>query len=154
MTKKNPSKQSSKSHKKSKNDGVGKQADAYRIFFVEQQTHRIELSSMSTKEQMKILRTEWRKLSAQQKQAYKVKATNEINHQVLDKKELTSNRIHSGTKTNGNNKHHSHGKSPSQKKTCTKKTKRMNQKLVTRKTTNHEQHDQIEGHETVENTHE
>ncbi|CAF0837478.1 unnamed protein product [Rotaria sp. Silwood1] len=148
MTKKNPSKQSSKSHKKNKNR-VGKQADAYRIFFAEQQTHRTELSSMSTKEQMKLLKAEWQKLSAQQKQAYKVKATDEINHQILDKKELTSDRIKSGTKTKLDNKHHSHGKSPSQKK-----TKRMNQKSATRKMTNHEQYNQIEAHETIENDHE
>ncbi|CAF0967496.1 unnamed protein product [Rotaria sordida] len=145
MAKKNSSKQSSKSLKKNKNR-VGKQADAYRIFFTEQQANRTDINSMSTKEQMKFLRAEWRKLSAQQKQTYKIKATDENNHQILDKKNLTSDRIQSSTKTKSDNKHYSHGKNPSQKK-----TKRMNKKTATRKMTNHEQHNQIDAHESVEN---
>jgi len=138
MAKRNHTKQTNKSHKKNKAGGVGKQSAAYRMFSTEQRAHRTELKSMSAKEQTKFLGDEWRKLSAQQKQAYHAGPT----HHGHGK---TKSKSHRSPKTKRGIKHHSHAK---------KQTKRLGHKSTGQKAAHHAEHNHMEAHETVHHSHE
>jgi hypothetical protein len=137
MAKRNRSKQSRKSHKKGGKSGTGKQTAAYRMFFAEQQAHRSDLNSMSAKEQTKILKDEWKKLSAQQKKAYTAKNSAGRTHNALHKKKTTRK-----TKRRGAKRH-----SPSKNK-----TKRIGQKSAGRKRGHRQQIDQTQSHEAIDNS--
>lgn len=149
MAKGNPSKQTSKSVKKTKQCGK-KHMNACHIYCSEQQAQRPDLNTMSTKEQIKLLKAEWKQLSAQQKQAFQMKAINQISQSTITKKGSTSNKVQSFAKATSGIKRNPRRKTPSKKKTPAKKTKRIDRQSATRKETP-EKVDQKEIDETVEN---
>ncbi|CAF4587218.1 unnamed protein product [Rotaria sp. Silwood1] len=154
MVKQSGSKKSKQSHKtdhksehteKSKQAAGKRQPSGYLMFCAEQrELRKNDFEKMKPKEIMQHLGAEWRKLSAQQQDAYKAKAPVKTHHEVCNKEESKSQKTqqthtkstahhHSGTKTKGNTIHNTGTKGASKKKTTTKKIKHAHEKSASRK---------------------
>ena len=124
MVKRSSSKKVKQSHKtnhKSKHigkkmkAGVKRQPSGYLIFCTEQRAQqKTELEKMKPKEIMQYLGAEWRKLSAEQQEAYKAKAPMKVHYDISHTEHPISHKKtahhRSGTKTKGSTKHKSRSK--------------------------------------------
>ncbi|CAF3647230.1 unnamed protein product [Rotaria socialis] len=144
------SKQSCKTTKKSecsnKNVQTGgkRQPSGYLMFCSEQRTHRkSDFETMKPKEIMQYLGAEWRKLSPQQQESYKIKAPNKVHHDTSNKEEAKPQKCHTHTKSTShqseakaksNTLHNSTcSKNSSKKKENTKMKKNAHEKITSQK---------------------
>lgn len=100
------SKQSRKTNKKSEGtnkkmqNGSKRQPSGYLVFCAEQRVQRKnDFEQMKPKEIMQNLGAEWRKLSAQQQEAYKTKASSKAHHDTSDKEESKSQKCQTHAKS-------------------------------------------------------
>lgn len=150
MVKRNSGKQTNKAHHKNTHS-CKKQGNGYHNFCAEQHLQRADLNSMSAKERTKVLRAEWRQLSAHQKQTYKTKGTHTTHQHGSDHKKHSN----SGRNARSGIKRSTQRKRASPKKTNAKKTKRLNHKSATRKANHPQEHQHHhEMHENGEHIHE